>query len=313
MPLPATIPLPGGLAMPAVGLGTFKSRGQEAAGAVAAALTAGFRHIDTASIYKNESEVAAGIAASGVPRHEVFVTSKVSPYQMGSEAAIAACEASLAALQCTQSSSGSSGSRAGSSTAAPAPIDLMLVHWPGVAKTPADSPANAAARQQTWRVLESFHRRGLFRAIGVSNFEVRHLEELLSYAEVAPATNQVEIHPRYQQRQLRAYCAEHGIPVVAYSPFGGGVLLDDPAVAAAAAAAGVSPAQALLLWGLHRGAAVLPKSVRSERIAEVAPAELAAAEAALGEAGLARLLAALDALGEEEAPVKYCWDPSGIA
>lgn len=235
-----------------------------------------------------------------------FPVSQVSPYQMGTEAATAACEASLEALQC------SSGDAVPGSAAGAAPIDLMLIHWPGVAKTPADSPANAAARRQTWRVLESFHKRGLFRAIGVSNFEVRHIEELLAYAEVAPAVNQVELHPRYQQRALRDYCAQHGIAVVAYSPFGGGALLGDAAVAAAAAAAGVSPAQALLLWGLHRGAAVLPKSVRHERIAEAAPRQLAAAEAALGEAGLARLLAALDALGEEE-PVKYCWDPSGIA
>ncbi len=256
---------------------------------------------------------------------------QVSPYQMGTEAATAACQASLVALQCSSggadpggsssSSSGSKGSAAGNSAsvsgavdgsaAGTAPIDLMLVHWPGVAKTPADSPVNAAARRQTWRVLEDFQRRGLVRAIGVSNFEVRHLEELLGYAEVAPAVNQVELHPRYQQRALRAFCEAHGIAVVAYSPFGCGALLGDPAVAAAAAAAGVTPAQALLLWGLHRGMAVLPKSTRPERIAEVAPPQLAAAEAPLGEAGLACLLAALDALGEDE-PVKYCWDPSGI-
>lgn len=246
---------------------------------------------------------------------------------MGTEAAVvAACEVSLAALQCSTSSSGGAAPGSGSSGGAPdghstagsgaadgrAPIDLMLIHWPGVARTPADSPANAAARRAAWRVLERYHRRGLLRAIGVSNYEARHLEELLGYAEVAPAVNQVELHPRFQQRGLRAYCAQHGIAVAAYSPLGGGALLRDPAVEAAAAVAGVMPAQALLLWGLHRGAAVLPKSVRPERIAEVAPAQLAATEAALGEDGLARLLAALDALGEAEA-AKFCWDPSGIA
>ncbi|PRW60380.1 glyoxal reductase [Chlorella sorokiniana] len=287
MPLPATIPLPGGLAMPAVGLGTFRVRGQEAVDAVSWALAAGYRHIDTASIYKNEEEIGTAIRASGIPREQLFITSKVSPYQQGTEAATAACEASLRLL----------GTH----------IDLMLVHWPGVAKVDAASPDNAAMRRQTWRVLEQLHRRGQLRVIGVSNYEIKHLEELLGYAEVKPAVNQVECHPRYQQRDLRAFCQAHGIAVVAYSSFGSSQLLSDPAVQAVVAAEGITPAQALLLWGLQRGCGVLPKSVRRERIEEAAPARLAG----LGELS-PEALAALDAL-EEQQQQKYCWDPSGIA
>ncbi|KAI7842709.1 hypothetical protein COHA_003640 [Chlorella ohadii] len=186
MPLPATIPLPGGLAMPAIGLGTFRSRGQEAADAVGWALAAGYRHIDTASIYKNEEEVGAAIRASGIPREQasqLFITSKVSPYQQGTEAATAACEASLRLLGTY--------------------IDLMLVHWPGVAKVDAASPDNAALRRQTWRVLEQFQRQGQLRAIGVSNYELRHLEELLQYAEIKPGVllRGCGVLPKSVQRQ----------------------------------------------------------------------------------------------------------------
>ena len=168
MPLPATIPLPGGLALPTVGLGTFRARGEEAADAVSVALSAGYRHIDTASIYKNEAEVGAAIAASGIPRDQIFLTTKVSPYQQGSAAAMAACAASAAAL----------GSQP----------DAVLIHWPGAAKTDAASPHNAELRRETWQALEALHRQGMVRAIGVSNYEQRHLEELLSYAQVPPGT-----------------------------------------------------------------------------------------------------------------------------
>ena len=163
----ASIPLPGGGMLPAVGLGTFRAQGPDAAGAVAAALSLGYRHIDTASIYKNEAEIGAAVRASGLPRADLFLTSKVSPYQLGAAAAAQACADSLAALG-TQY------------------LDLMLVHWPAAARTPADSPLHAQLRRETWRALEAAHAVGQLRAIGVSNYEVRHLQELLEYAEVAP-------------------------------------------------------------------------------------------------------------------------------
>lgn len=181
------------------------------------------------------------------------------------------------------------------------------MHWPGAAKTDAASPQNAELRRQTWRVLERYHAAGRFRAIGVSNYTVRHLEELLRFAKVPPACNQVECHPRYQQRALRDYCRHAGIAVQAYASLGCGELLREPAVAAVAAAAGVTPAQALLLWGLHRGLGVIPKSVQQQRLAEAAP------EALLGRELSDAALQQLDALEELLGSCKYCWDSSNIA
>jgi diketogulonate reductase-like aldo/keto reductase len=183
---------------------------------------------------------------------------------------------------------------------------LVLVHWPGASKQEAASPANAELRRQTWRVLERYLRAGSFRAIGVSNYTVPHLEELLRYAEVPPACNQVECHPRYQQRELRDFCRQGGIAVQAYASLGCGELLREPAVEVAAAEAGVTPAQALLLWGLQRGLAVIPKSVQQQRLAEAAPGTLLSRQ--LSEAALQRL----DALEELLGSCKYCWDPSSI-
>jgi diketogulonate reductase-like aldo/keto reductase len=167
MPLPAALPLPGGGSLPSVGLGTFKAQGADVGAAVRWALQQGYRHIDTASIYRNEAEVGAALAASGVPREALYLTSKVSPYQQGSAKAAQACEDSLRQLGTPY-------------------LDLMLIHWPGAAKQDAASPANAALRRDTWRVLEAGQREGRLRDIGVSNYEVRHLEELLEYAEIPP-------------------------------------------------------------------------------------------------------------------------------
>lgn len=184
------------------------------------------------------------------------------------------------------------------------PVDLVLIHWPGGSKLPSDSPEHRRLRRETWRVLEGFQRRGLFRAIGVSNFCCRHLEELLAEAEAPPAVNQFECHPRWQQAELRALCAARGVAPVAYASLGSGALLAEPEVAAVAAAEGVTPAQALLLWGLQRGCAVIPKAVQAAHLAEVAPGNLLGRR--LGEGALARL----DALGRE--PKKYCWDPGPV-
>lgn len=289
--LPPCIDLGEGVHMPRVGLGTFKARGPEAAAAVRCAVAVGLRHIDTASAYKNEEDIAAAVAACGVPRDQLFVTSKVSPYEQGTDKARRACEDIL--------------QRLGGSN-----VDLCLVHWPGVAKTPAGSPLNAHARRETWRVLEDLYRQGRFRAIGVSNYTVAHLRELLGYAEVRPAANQVECHPRCPQPELRAFCAEQGIALVAYSPLGAGQLLEEPAVARVARETGLTPAQVLLRWGLQRGLAVIPKSARGEHIRQFDPGVLLAPAARLSEAQLA----ALDGLAAEEGgQQRFAWDPSRVA
>lgn len=178
------------------------------------------------AIYKNEKDIAAAIAASGIPREQIILTSKVSPYEQGEAKAREACEGILERLATRY-------------------VDLVLVHWPGVAKTPLTSPVNAQLRKETWRVLESYQRQGRFRAIGVSNYTVDHLRELLSYAEVRPAVNQVEFHPRWQQPELRAFCQAEGIGVVAYASLGCGELLREQVVLRVADESNMTPAQAL--------------------------------------------------------------------
>uniref|UniRef100_A0A7S0RDB2 NADP-dependent oxidoreductase domain-containing protein n=1 Tax=Chlamydomonas leiostraca TaxID=1034604 RepID=A0A7S0RDB2_9CHLO len=283
----AHIELRNGVKLPRCGLGTFKAAGDEVVGAVSVALRAGIRHIDTAQIYKNEELVSEGIRASGVPRSEVFVTSKVSPYQQGTDKARAACEAMV--------------SRLGGEY-----VDLALIHWPGASKTDASSPRNAALRLETWRVLEEGYRRGAFKAIGVSNYEAHHLAELLAAAEVAPMVNQFELHPRRQCRQLVQLCEQHGVAVVAYASLGCGDLLGHPTVIKVAQQLGWEPAQVLLRWGLQKGAAVIPKSVRPARIAGFAPGALLGPGSRIPDAQMR----ALDGMEDGH---KYCWDASGIA
>jgi diketogulonate reductase-like aldo/keto reductase len=198
-------------------------------------------------------------------------------------------------------------------------IDLLLIHWPGVAKTECASPENAQKRQKTWQVLENLFSRGLARSIGVSNYEIHHLEELLTYAKVLPAVNQVECHPKWPQIELRQFCLENNIAVAAYSSFGAGEFFKDPELVAkiekiASKCHGKTPSQVLLCWGLQKGCCcVLPKSVHPGRILEYS----------LNAAGMQKIEerwlpveaeAALDALGATpELRKKYCWDPSGVA
>lgn len=186
-----TIALSNGVEMPRVGLGTFKAQGADVQTAVRAALAAGIRHFDTASIYKNQTDIAEALKASGVRRDDVFLTSKVSPFEQGAAKAAQAVDDILSSLGTSY-------------------VDLLLVHWPGASRVPPGSPLNAELRGQTWRVLERAYRDGRARAIGVSNYEERHLAELLATAEVRPMVNQIEVHPRRQCAALRAACAEAG-------------------------------------------------------------------------------------------------------
>jgi diketogulonate reductase-like aldo/keto reductase len=183
--------------------------------------------------------------------------------------------------------------------------DLLLVHWPGASGLKADSPRNAELRLETWRALEAFKVEGKCSAIGVSNFEASHLQQLLDRAREPPAVNQIEVHPRWPQARLRRACAEAGVAVVAYASLGCGQLLSEPAVARIAADVGRSPAQVLLRWGLQQDCAVIPKSVRPERVREFAPAALLEGwELSPEQMGV------LDALPGDAC--KFCWDPSTI-
>jgi diketogulonate reductase-like aldo/keto reductase len=266
-----TVELRTGAQLPRVGLGVFRApSGAVTRSAVLSAIEAGYRHIDTATIYGNEQDVGEAIRQSGVPRAEIFVTTKLWNADQGFDGALRAFDASSRRLGLDY-------------------IDLYLIHWPV-----------PGLRRDSWRALERIHDEQRARAVGVSNYMVPHLEELAREARVLPAVNQVEVSPFLQQRDVRAWCASHGVVVEAYSPLTKGARLAHPVVLDVAARAGRSPAQVLLRWGLQRDLVVLPKSVRAERIRENA----AVFAFELDEADMARL----DGLEEGLATG---WDPRG--
>jgi diketogulonate reductase-like aldo/keto reductase len=239
MNLSSTVKLNNGVEMPWVGFGTFKSEpGKTTEQAVAWALEIGYRHVDTAAFYQNEADVGRAVRASGLPRSDVFVTTKVWNGDQGYETTLRAFDESSRKL--------------GLDT-----VDLYLVHWPVRGKF-----------VETWRALEKLYAEGRVRAVGVSNFKVHHLEELAKTATVVPAVNQVEFHPFLLQPELLAYDAAKGIRHEAWSPLTRGRSLDNPVVVRVARAHGKTPAQVLLRWDLEHGVVTIPKSVHRERIAE---------------------------------------------
>ncbi|TDE94960.1 aldo/keto reductase [Occultella glacieicola] len=232
--------LPGGVEIPQVGLGVFQVPRDQAQRVVEDALEVGYRHVDTAAAYVNEEGVGAALGSAGLPREEVFVTSKLRNGDQGYESTLRAYDDTLARL--------------GLET-----LDLYLIHWP--------NPA-AGLWQESWRALERILDEGRVRAIGVSNFLVEHLRELLDRAGQVPAVNQIEVHPSFGQADLAGFCAEHRITVQAYSPLGQGADLTAPAVAAVADRLGVGPAQVVLRWHLDRGRVVISKTTSRARMVE---------------------------------------------
>jgi len=226
--------------IPQLGFGVFQVAPAETAEAVARALAAGYRHIDTASAYRNEAGVGQALRASGVNRGELFITTKCWNDDQGHEQARRALHASLARLELDY-------------------VDLYLIHWP--------VPAHDRY-VDTWRALIELREEGLVRSIGVSNFTERHLERVIAETGVTPVVNQVELHPRLQQPGLRREHRERGIVTEAWSPLAQGEVLDDPAVVEIAAAHGRTPAQIVIRWHLQLGNVVIPKSVTPARIAE---------------------------------------------
>lgn len=228
-----------GVKMPWLGLGVYKSKeGGEVEHAVKTALKIGYRSIDTASFYENERGVGQAIKESGIPRQEIFVTTKVWNDQQGYDSTLRAFEESRKKLGLEY-------------------IDLYLIHWPIPGKF-----------KETWKALEKLYRDGLVRAIGVSNFQIHHLEDLLNDCEIKPAVNQVEFHPYLTQKQLLAFCKEHDIQMEAWAPLMRGKVLDEPVIQTIAAKYGKTPAQVVLRWDLQHGVITIPKSVREERIKE---------------------------------------------
>jgi 2,5-diketo-D-gluconate reductase A len=231
-----------GNSMPQVGLGVWQTPPEDTQRAVATALDAGYRHIDTAAGYFNEREVGHAIKKSALPREDVFVTTKLWNADHGYESTLAAFEASMDRL-------GLSGSDEY--------LDLYLIHWPVPAKN---------AFVDTFKAFAHLRDQGRIRSIGVSNFEPEHLRILVDGTGIVPTVNQVELHPLLQQQELREVHAQLGIATEAWSPLGQGSLLSNPAVTAVAETCGKSPAQVLIRWHIQLGNIVIPKSVTPERI-----------------------------------------------
>jgi 2,5-diketo-D-gluconate reductase A len=226
--------------IPQLGFGVFQVPPEDTQEVVEAALAVGYRHIDTAAAYRNEKGVGAAIAASGIPREEIFVTTKLWNSQQGYDSALGAIESSLGRLGFEY-------------------VDLYLIHWP----VPTEDRF-----VDTWRAFERIQGEGRARSIGVSNFRVDDLERLERETEMRPTVNQVELHPRFQQAELRAWHAEHGIATEAWSPLAQGAVLDEEAIVRIAERHGKTPAQAILRWHLQLGNVVIPKSVTPQRIQE---------------------------------------------
>jgi len=224
--------------IPQIGFGVFQVPPAETAETVGRALSAGYRHIDTAAAYGNEAGVGEAVRAAALDRAEVFVTTKCSNDDHGYEEAIRALEASLERLELEY-------------------VDLYLIHWP----LPAQD-----RYVETWRALIDARERGRARAIGVSNFQPAHLRRLVEETGVTPAINQVELHPRFQQAGLRGEHGELGIVTEAWSPLAQGRVLGDPAITRIAAAHGRTPGQVVIRWHLQLGNVVIPKSTTPERI-----------------------------------------------
>ncbi|MFL0556159.1 aldo/keto reductase [Paenibacillus barengoltzii] len=238
-----TTTLYNGVKMPWLGLGVFKvEEGQELVDAVKFAITHGYRSIDTAAIYANETGVGQGIREglheAGIPREALFVTSKVWNADLGYEETLAAYETSLQKLGLDY-------------------LDLYLIHWPVAGKY-----------NEAWRALETLYKAGKVKAIGVSNFQVQHLQDLMEDAEIVPMVNQVEYHPRLTQQEVQAFCREHNIQMEAWSPLMQGQLLDHPVLQELARKYGKSVAQIILRWDLQNGVVTIPKSTKPHRITE---------------------------------------------
>ncbi|MEU5947859.1 aldo/keto reductase [Micromonospora sp. NPDC047465] len=236
------ISLNDGNTIPQLGFGVFQIDPKDTVAAVRKALEAGYRHIDTAEMYGNEAEVGQAVRESGLDRDEVFVTSKLSNAFHRPDDARKAFESTLAALKMDH-------------------IDLFLIHWPLPTLYDGDFVS-------TWKTLAEFQRDGRARSIGVSNFQVPHLERLAAEADVVPAVNQVEVHPYFGNEEVRAYGHRHNILTEAWSPIAQGKVLGDPTVVDVAEQVGRTPAQVVLRWHVQRGDIIFPKSTTPERIEE---------------------------------------------
>jgi diketogulonate reductase-like aldo/keto reductase len=273
MCIDSTVTLNNGVHMPALGLGVYQSPpGTITQHAIRIALKLGYRHVDTAAIYGNEMDVGPALKESGVPREQVFVTTKLWNADQGYDSTFAACSQSLKKLGLKY-------------------LDLYLIHWPV-----------PQLRNESWRAMVTLMKDGKARSIGVSNFTIGHLEELLGTTDIIPAVNQVEFHPFLFQKKLLDYCSQKRIRLEAYAPLTRGEKLDNPFVKQMASKYSKSPAQVLIRWSLQHGLVVIPKSVKEERIREnsnVFDFEISQSD-----------MQKLDSLNED---FRTCWDPTEVS
>ncbi|RFA15423.1 oxidoreductase [Subtercola boreus] len=235
-----TVTLNNGVEIPQLGFGVYQIDPADTKDATLAALEVGYRHIDTAEMYGNEKEVGEAVAASGLAREDIFVTSKLNNGFHARDAALKAFDGTLEALGFEY-------------------LDLFLIHWP---------LPKVGDYLETWKAMEEILASGRVKAIGVSNFQQHHLQRLFDEADIVPAVNQIEVHPYLTQDALRAFDAEHGIATEAWSPIAQGKVLDDEAITAIADRLGKSAAQVTLRWHIQRGDIVFPKSVTRSRVEE---------------------------------------------
>ncbi|XP_076026903.1 glyoxal reductase [Genypterus blacodes] len=275
-----------GVHMPLLGLGTYKLCGTDAVyQAVDAALDAGYRSFDSASVYRNEADLGRALKELlpkyGLSREDVFITSKLGPKDQGVNAMDGALH-SLSQLDLGY-------------------IDLYLIHWPGTQGLDVADQRNPGNRAQSWVAMEELHTKGKLKAIGVSNYTPGHMKELMQSCKVPPALLQVEFHPRLCQTELRKVCVEHGVCFQAYSSLGRGELANDPVVTEVAQRYGRTPAQVLLRWAVQQDVPVLPKSSQSDRIKQ--NAEIFDFILSEGD---------MDKLTELDCGQRFCWDPSEV-
>ncbi|XP_076765727.1 uncharacterized protein LOC143432745 [Xylocopa sonorina] len=282
--------LSSGYDMPLVGFGTYKIQGRDIIHEVVnESLKVGFRSIDTAVVYRNEEDIGHALRdllpKYNLQRSDIFITTKLAPSENGNPEGIEqSVQKSLKALNTTY-------------------IDLYLIHWPGTTRIPETSTDNPSLRAKTWDKLVDLKEQGLLRSIGVSNYTIGHLEELLKNCKgVPPAVNQVELHPHYRQEELIKYCNEKGIHVQAYSSLGTSSstsLLRDPTVVKIASQLNVSPARLLLRWALQQGIGIIPKAVKKEHIRDNIRLDFSIDEENMN---------ILSSLPQQ----KYAWDPSNV-
>ncbi|XP_034242476.1 glyoxal reductase-like [Thrips palmi] len=280
-----------GQQMPMVGLGTFRVRGTSVIyNVIKTALGRGYRSIDTAAVYQNETDIGSALTdllpRYGLKREDIFITSKLAPEDHHPDRVQSAVLRSLSQLQTPY-------------------LDLFLVHWPGTSGIPAGHSDNPRLRRSAWNQLVLLHQKGLLKAIGVSNFTIRHIDELLEdCGGVKPSVNQVEIHPHYPQKDLVSHCQRAGIHVQAYSSFGGTnnrSLLTDPVIIEVAQACRREPAQVLLRWALQQNIGVIPKAVSEKHIVDNFDLDFVLSESQMTK------------INSIQTNKKYAWNPEVVA